>query len=479
VTKPEQSKHSKSQAGDTTAQENYDIAVIGGGVVGCAVARRFTLEGARVVLLEKGADILCGASKGNSAILHTGFDAPTGSLEQTCVADGYAEYIEIRERLNLPLLDTGALVVAWTEEEEARLDKIVEQAHANGVNDVRRIDKDELLRREPGLNTSSRSAVIIPGEHVIDPWSAPLSYLVQAVENGAHTLFSTEVTGGEFDGATWRLETTKGRVNSRTVVNCAGLYADKLNMALLGESDFEIRPRKGQFVVFDKAASEFLNAIILPVPNAQTKGILVTRTIFGNVLVGPTAEEQKSREDTSVDQETLESLKTMASQIIPAFADMPVTAVYAGIRPATEEKQYRISTHADANWITVGGIRSTGLTSALGIARHIFALYGAMGHTSEALYEPHWPRMPSLAEHGQRDWNTPGYKEIVCHCEMVSEREICAALESPVPAGSLSGLKRRTRATMGRCQGFYCSARLAEILNGRFDESPILGESHG
>jgi len=471
--------HNKTQAGDTTAHENYDVAVIGGGVVGCAVARHFTLEGARVVLIEKEADILGGASKGNSAILHTGFDAPTGSLEQACIADGYAQYMEIRERLNLPLLDTGALVVAWTKEEEALLDGIVEQAHANGVTDVRRVCKDEIFRREPGLNSSSRSAVIIPGEHVIDPWSAPLSYLVQAVENGADTLFSTEVTGGEFDGTVWRLETTKGRFNSRTVVNCAGLYGDELNKALLGQSDFEIRPRKGQFVVFDKAASEFLNAIILPVPNAQTKGILVSRTIFGNVLVGPTAEEQKSRDDTSVDQETLESLKTRATEIIPALADMPVTAVYAGIRPATDEKEYRISTHADTNWITVGGIRSTGLTSALGIAKHIFGLYETMGHTSEALQEPHWPRMPSLAEHCKRDWNTPGYKEIVCHCEMVTEREIHAALESPVPARSLSGLKRRTRATMGRCQGFYCSARLAEILNGRFDESLAVREAHG
>jgi glycerol-3-phosphate dehydrogenase len=165
--------------------EAFDIAVVGGGVVGCAVARRFTLDGARVVLIERAPDILAGASKGNSALLHTGFDAPTESLELACVQAGYREYLEIRGQLNLPVLETGAMVVAWSDDQLAALDPMEDQARSNGVGDVRRLSAAEVLEREPRLATSVRGALLVPGEHVIDPWSAPLAYLTQAIENGA------------------------------------------------------------------------------------------------------------------------------------------------------------------------------------------------------------------------------------------------------------------------------------------------------
>lgn len=177
----------------------FDVAVVGGGVVGCAVARRFALDGARVVLLEKAPDILAGASKANSALLHTGFDAPPGSLELACMQAGYREYIEIRDRMNLPLLETGAMVVAWSGEDLPRLNGIAEQARANGVDDVSLLDKAEVLRREPHLATSVRGALLVPGEHVIDPWSAPLAYLSQAVLNGAQALFNAEVLSGRLE----------------------------------------------------------------------------------------------------------------------------------------------------------------------------------------------------------------------------------------------------------------------------------------
>jgi len=471
----EELNHQKPNGSAPSGRVIYDVAVVGGGVVGCAIARRFTLQGAQVLLIEKEPDILCGASKGNSAILHTGFDAPVGSLEQLCIADGYSEYHEIKDKLGLPILETEALVVAWTEDEEAKFDDIIAQASANGVEDLRRISHRELLNREPHLNAHAKSAVQVPGEQVIDPWSAPLAYLTQAVENGADVKFHAPVTGGAFDGSLWKLETPRGLVTCRMVINCAGLYADLLDKNILGRTEFETRPRKGQFVVFDKAASDLVNAVILPVPSEVTKGVLVTRTIFGNVLVGPTAEEQDSRSDASVDQGTLENLKAKAADIIPALADMPVTAVFAGIRPATDKKHYRISKNVANNWITVGGIRSTGLSAALGIANYVYRLSQDMSPETTPLDEPIWPRAPSLAEHIERDWTKPGYATIVCHCEMVTEREIQAALDASVPPGSVSGLKRRTRATMGRCQGFYCSARLAEMLEGRFEESLSIG----
>lgn len=445
----------------------YDVAVIGGGVIGCALARRYAVSGARTVLLEKAADILDGASKGNSAILHTGFDAPRGSVEAACIAEGRAEYLAIRERLGLPLMETGALVLAWTEEQAETLPELMEQAGANGVTDVEALSREEVLAIEPQLAPQVMAGFRVPGESVIDPWSAPLAYLLQAVAHGAEVRRSSPVTGGHFDGALWHLDTPQGTVEATLVVNAAGLYGDRVDQALIGESEFTIRPRKGQFVVYDKPASALASHILLPVPTKITKGVVLCRTAFGNLLVGPTAEEQEDRDTAALVPETLEALKAKGEEILPGLRDQQVTAIYAGLRPATEEKEYRIRHHAERNYVTVGGIRSTGLSSALGVAAHVVR----MTH-GDAPEPQHWPRVPNLCEAAPRNWQSPGHGGIVCQCELVTKREIEAALTGPLPARSLAGLKRRTRVTMGRCQGFYCSARLAEMTEGRF-ETPM------
>jgi len=470
---------SENSSSTTTASQlgTYDVAVIGGGVVGCAVARRMALAGASVVLIEKAADILEGASKGNSAILHTGFDAPVGSLEWECVQNGYHEYLDIYKSLNLPLLKTTAMVAAWTEEQEEKFPGILKKGHDNGVTDIHLLSRDEILQREPHLAETIRAAIHVPREYVIDPWSTPLAYLQQALENGGQVLFNAEVTGGEFDGDSWLLETKRGQVQAHYVINSAGLYGDILNQNLLGESDFVIKPRKGQFVVFDMAASQFLKTVILPVPTERTKGIVIFPTIFGNIAVGPTAEDQEGRDDASVDKDHLEALRAQAVEKIPALANIPVTATYAGIRPASAERDYQVSEDPDRNWITLGGIRSTGLTSSLGLAQLVEKKLLQFGATFEKLDNPAIPQVPNLAEHLPRDYETPGYGEIVCHCEMVTAREINAVMDGPLPAGSLTGLKRRTRVTMGRCQGFYCSARLAELTKGKFANPLGLGKN--
>ena len=459
--------------------KEWDVAVIGGGVVGCATARAFTLAGASTILIERGRDILCGASKGNSAILHTGFDAPPGSLELACMKAGYAEYREIRERLGLPLLETGALVVAWSEEDLARLEGILATAHGNGIADAHRIDRAELQHREPGLSEGALGALHVPGEHVIDPWSAPLAYLTQAIANGAEVRFEAEVTQGTLEVGGWSLTAGRETIRARLVANCAGLFGDRLENALTGRCDFEIRPRKGQFLVYDKAAARLASAIILPVPGERTKGVVVCRTAFGNLLVGPTAEDQESRTDSGVTAEGLQMLRSRGEAILPGLAGMPVTALYAGIRPGTEKKEYRISHRPELRWITVGGIRSTGLTAALGIARHVVSLSEFAGRGPGPASETTWPRVANLAEHAERDWQRPAHGRIICHCEMVTEREILAALEGPLPARDPGGLKRRTRAMMGRCQGFYCSAAVATLADGRLAVPLTCGAAHG
>jgi glycerol-3-phosphate dehydrogenase len=230
--------------------------------------------------------------------------------------------------------------------------------------------------------------------------------------------------------------------------------------------------------VFDKPSASLIRTILLPVPTERTKGVVVVRTAFGNVLVGPTAEEQEDRIHAGVDETTLKGLVAKAAELVPALGEVPVNAIYAGLRPATEKKEYRVQIDVERAYITLGGIRSTGLTAALGLAQHAFRLYSKAGASVIPLANPVWPQMPNLSEHRERDWERPGDNEIVCHCELVTRREIESALNSSIPARDFGGLRRRTRACMGRCQGFYCSARVAEITNGRFENPLSVGVSH-
>lgn len=457
--------------------ESYDIAVIGAGVIGCAMARRFTLDGARVVVIEKAPDVLDGASKGNSAILHTGFDAPTGSLEQACVAAGHAEYLEIAGSMGLPILKSGAMVLAWSGEQLGQLPKLLEKAHRNGVHDAAMLSREEILRREPHLSPALLGGFEIPREFLIDPWTTAHAYILQAMANGAELMRGAELLGGVFEDGAWLLETGRGDVRAKQVVNCAGLYGDLVDERLLGERDFTVTPRKGQFVVFDKAASDLVSAIILPVPTAITKGVVICRTVFGNVLVGPTAEDQESRTDASTVRETLLDLREKGVAMLPALAECEVTTAYAGLRPATEFQDYRIRHRAGLNHVTVGGVRSTGLSAALGLARHVAGLLGREGASFTPLADPAIPTLDRLSNYHERDWREPGNGGIVCHCELVTRREIEAVLNGPMPPATLQGLKRRTRVCMGRCQGFYCAAELAEITRGRLPRAIGAGDA--
>lgn len=459
----------------------FDTVIIGGGVIGCAIARRLTLDGWRVILLEKAHDILDGASKGNSAILHTGFDAPPGSLEARCMAAGYAEYLEIHKKLGLPLIRSGALVLAWSDEEEARLPALMDQARENAVDNLSLLSAAETRKLEPGLSTAVRASFRVPGEYLIDPWSAPHAYLLQAIANKAVLVRDCEVTGGHYDNGQWRLDTSQGVIRGKIVINAAGLYADIVDDRLLGKHDFTIHPRKGQFIVYDKPAASLASHILLPVPSATTKGIVVCRTAFGNLLVGPTAEEQDDRQNAGLVPETLAALRQRGEEILPGLAHEDVTAIYAGLRPASEFKDYQVHARAGRNYVTVGGIRSTGLSSALGVARHVQSLCEGFDQDRNPLVDPIWPQVGNLVDDRDdkrsRDWQCPGNDGIVCHCELVTRREIETVLSDPLAPQSLAGLKRRTRVTMGRCQGFYCSAALAKLTKGRLKHPMAEGDS--
>ena len=448
------------------SQKKYDVAVIGAGVVGCAVARRLTLGGASVVIIEKSLDVLDGASKGNSAILHTGFDAPSSSLELDCVRAGYKEYLELAKKLSLPILESGALVLAWNDEELRQLPKLIKKAHANGVLDVKALSREEILRREPALSSKLLGGFEVPGEYIIDPWASAHAYITQAVENGAILKREVEVLDGKYNSKFWTLKTSSETICAHRVINCAGLYGDILDQRLLKQSRFSIAPRKGQFVVFDKAASSLVSSTILPVPTEITKGVVVCRTIYGNLLVGPTAEDQESRTDSSTDSLALKNLCEKGVELIPSLLSMDITSTYAGLRPATEFSDYQINNEPEIGYVTVGGIRSTGLSAALGIAKYVSKLISDEKVEFSPIRKPKKPSVDRLSEYHQRDWQIEGDNEIICHCELVTKREVEQIMSSSVPPKTLQGLKRRTRVGMGRCQGFYCLANVQKIING-------------
>ena len=445
----------------------YDSIVIGGGVVGCAIMRKLSLQRLNTILLEKGGDILNGASKANSAILHTGFDAPSSSLELELMKKGYDEYLKIYEKFNLPIIKSGANVVAWNEEQLNSLENIVKKAHINGVKDVKIISKKELLKNEVNLSKDALGAVNVPREYIIDSWSSPLAYLSQAVEHGASYSFDTQVISGEQIDGIWHIKTSKGIFKAKYVINCAGIYADKIQ-EICNKAPFTIKPRKGQFLVYEKAAAKDINSIILPVPTKITKGVLLSQTIYGNLILGPTAEEQDNKEDASVENEVLNDLIKKGTSMFPNLKDYTVTTTYAGLRTATQHNEYQIYACENKNWVCVAGIRSTGLTSALGIATYVFDLLKENYNLkSKAISQKDiiWPQMPMLSDAYKRDYEKQNSGEILCHCENVTKSEVNEVFNSNVVPNNLQGLKRRTRVMMGICNGFNCSHRVNTVYN--------------
>jgi glycerol-3-phosphate dehydrogenase len=456
-----------------------DVAVVGAGVVGCAVARHLALAGATVAVLDRAPDVGDGTSKANTAVLHTGFDTDPGSLESRLVSHGHGLLAGYASAAGIAVERTGALLVAWDDEQEAALPGLEAKAGANGYTDARQVGAAEVRALEPHLGPEAGGGLLVPGEWVIDPWSVTLAFAVEAVGVGTRLLLSTPVERVTTGDTGHELEVPGGAVRARWLVNAAGLGADRVD-ALLGHHDFTVTPRRGQLVVFDKLARRLLTRILLPVPTARTKGVLVSPTTWGNVLLGPTAEDLDDRTDTASTAAGVDGLLLAGRRILPELLDEEVTAVYAGLRAATEHRDYRIRLHAGQRYVSIGGIRSTGLTSSMAIAAHVADLLeGAGAGWSGAARRLATPSMPPLGATQERPLQDPGriaadpaYGTPICHCEQVSRGEVRDACHGPVAATGLGGVRRRTRAMNGRCQGFYCAAEVVALVAAETGTDP-------
>ncbi|MEU6726954.1 NAD(P)/FAD-dependent oxidoreductase [Nonomuraea wenchangensis] len=450
----------------------YDVAVIGGGIVGSAIARLLGGADLSVALLEARGDVGDGTSKANTAILHTGFDAKPGTLESRLVARGYHLLGEYAAATGIPVERTGALLVAWSQEQLDALPGLRDKAARNGYTACEIVDAAEVYRRVPALGPGALGGLTVPGESVICTWTTNLALATDAVHRGVRLLREHRVTAVHQDAEVTRLTTTAGEVTARWVVNAAGLGADRLD-ALFGHDRFTVTPRRGELLVFDKLARPLAPCIVLPVPSSAGKGVLVSPTIYGNVMVGPTAEDLADRTATGTSESGLAFLREKAAALMPALTKEEVTATYAGLRASIGQDDYLIDLDAGQRYLLVGGIRSTGLTAGMAIAEHVAGLLGEHLDLAPRAGLPAPPRMPNLGEAFTRPYQDaaaiaadPEYGRVVCFCERVTRGELRDALASPVPPADLEGLRRRTRAMNGRCQGFYCGARVREIFEG-------------
>ena len=445
----------------------YDFVVLGAGIVGSAIARMLTGFRHRVALLEARDDVGDGTSKANTAILHTGFDATPGTLESRMVARGYTLLGEYATQTGIPVERTGALLVAWTDEELAALPKLQTKAADNGYHRCEIVDADEVYRQVPALGPGALGGLTVPDESIICTWTTNLALATDAVGRGAALHTGTRVESVTLEHDRTLLHTSSGDISARWVVNAAGLGADHLDEAF-GHHRFHVTPRRGELLVYDKLARPLIDKIVLPVPTSRGKGVLVSPTIYGNVMLGPTAEDLQDRSATATSQAGFEFLLGKGATLMPRLLEEEVTATYAGLRAATDHGDYLVEVDAARRYVLVGGIRSTGLTSGMAVAEYLEELLHGVDALPDALPElPAPPRMPNIGEAFTRPYqdadliaSDPAYGTVVCFCERVTAGEIRDAYASLIPPAGLEGLRRRTRAMNGRCQGFFCGAEI-------------------
>lgn len=452
-------------------QQIYDVAVIGAGVVGSAIARELAKYQLRCALVEAAPDVGMGTSKASTAIWHTGFDATPGSLEARLMRRSYTLMESYVVEAGIPVERLGAILVAWTDEQLQSLPALLERAHKNGVTDVCLWSAADIYAHEPQLNQGALGGLYVPGEGILCTFTLPLALATQAVANGVALQLNFPVQQiTATPTGTWLIQGAGGTLECHYVVNAAGLYSDDIDR-LMGHQTFTVTPRRGELIVFDKLARGLVNHVLLPVPTATTKGVLVSPTVYGNILLGPTAEDLDDKANTATSAAGLQMLLDKGKAILPDLLDEEVTALYAGLRAATEHKDYQIAAYPEQRYVCAGGIRSTGVSAALGIAEYIVELLVSCGLGCQPKVNFQTIQMPNIGEAGLRPYQSaamiaanPDYGRMLCYCERVSAGEVVDATHAPIPARTLDGVRRRTRALQGRCQGFNCQAAVAALL---------------
>ncbi len=448
----------------------YDIVIIGAGVTGCSVARELSRYHARILVVEKEEDVCCGTSKGNSAIIHAGYDAAAGSLMAKLNVLGNRMMDELTQDLDIAFKRNGSLVVCLSEEDRPNLEKLYQNGLRNGVDQLRIIEKEELQAIEPNISPNAVAALYAPTAGIICPFGLTIALAENAYTNGVEFQFHTEVTGlCPLEGG-FQLETSNGPIKTRVVVNAAGVYADIIHNMVCSKK-IHITPRRGDYCLLDKNTGDYARQVIFPLPGKFGKGVLVSPTIHGNTIVGPTAIDIGDREGTNTTAEGLNELITKAGSTVKDLPIRQVITSFAGLRAHEDGHEFVIGEAEDVpGFIDCAGIESPGLTSSPAIGKMVGDLIKEKLNLSP---NPRFngkrkgvldPKTLSKEDRAKLIREKPAYGNIVCRCEGVSEGELLDAIHRPLGAKSMDGIKRRTRAGSGRCQAGFCTPRTMEIL---------------
>ena len=465
--------------GKEVKQVRYDVAVIGGGITGVLTARALSRYSLRVAVLEAADDVAMGATKANSAIVHAGFDPKPGSLKASLNVKGCEQMSTLTKELDVPFRRIGSLVVAFGEEDDRTLLALKERGIENGVPGLEIWDRERLTREEPNLSKEASSALFAPTAGIVCPYELCIAAAESASVNGVDFYFRFRVSGILRTEEGFRITDGSETVETRYLVNAAGVHADEI-ASLAGEKDFPVRivPRRGEYMLLDRSVGNTASHVLFVCPSVNGKGILVSPTVDGNLLLGPTAAEIQDRDDTATTAEGLAAVADGARKLVPGIRTNTVITQFSGIRPTPIDRN-----GASADFLIrpsdqipgllhLAGIESPGLASSPAVSEYAVSLLFSMGLKADPNpeYQPGRPRKIRFREMNDEERRdliamNSAFGKIICRCESVTEGEIVDAIRRPLGARDLDMIKRRTRAGMGRCGSGFCSPRVMEILS--------------
>lgn len=461
----------------------YDVAVIGAGVTGCAIARELSKYQLDIVVIEKAYDVCEGTSKANSGIVHAGYDAEPGTLKAKLNVEGSRRMKALSEELDFHYENNGSLVLMFDEEDRPSLQKLYDKGIANGVSGLQILTPEQVHEIEPHVTENLAAALYAPTAGIVCPFGLTVALAENAYDNGVTFEFGQEVFKIEKEELSnlFSIWTTDHKYEARVVINAAGVYADAIHEMVTGSipEELKIVARRGQYMLMDKTEGHLVKSTIFQLPTKMGKGILVTPTVHGNLLVGPTAEDIEDKEGTNTTSEGLEGVVEKGSVSVPALSPRKVITSFSGLRAHSAGNDFYIKNCEEVpGFIDVGGIESPGLSCAPVIGEYVVELVKeTLKMNPNPGFKPGRKGVPNMALASKEEREAliaqdPLYAKVVCRCELVTEGEIVNAIRRSLGAKSLDGIKRRTRAGMGRCQAGFCSPKTVEILARELGVSP-------
>ncbi len=448
----------------------YDVIIIGGGVVGCAIAREMAKQERKIALLERASDVCEGSSKANSGIIHAGYDALPGTLKASLNVQGNRMMEALAKELDIPFKQNGSFVLSFDEEGRDGLKKLYDRGIANGVKNMQILSGDEVRKLEPNVSSEVKAALYAPTAGIVCPFGMTYAFAENAAVNGVEFYLNTEVTDIKKTKDGFLLLTSKENYEAKYVINAAGVYADKIHN-MVSENKLNIIPRRGQYCLMDKEVGSLTKATLFQLPTKLGKGVLVTPTVHGNLLVGPNAEDLEDKEGINTTAAGLEDILMRGERSVVGLPKNKVITSFAGLRANEGSGDFIIKEVKDAKgFIDVAGIASPGLTASPAIGVYVAELMQKIAPTTlKQNFIATRKGIPNVAtatmeERRKLIEKNPAYANVICRCELVTEGEIIDAIRRPVGATTLDGIKRRTRAGMGRCQSGFCSPKVVELL---------------